>query len=132
MLHLHNEGVVHGDLKAPNILLKLGTSTTVAASDVDSAAAAAAGACGGGVCDGNVMCKECLIAKVADFGLATRLGPTDTHVSGVHRVRCRPGRQTARQYALAPQSLHHCPVVVCSKCDMSHPCTLSQLGKNSS
>ncbi|KAF6252064.1 hypothetical protein COO60DRAFT_1673833 [Scenedesmus sp. NREL 46B-D3] len=74
MHHLHSEGVLHGDLKAGNVLLKLEVGPA-------SAAAAAAGAAtplgpGG---------SDVLVAKVADLGLACLLDDQDTHISGVHR-----------------------------------------------
>jgi hypothetical protein len=46
------------------------------------------GAAAVGTCSASrVSYQEELVAKVADFGLATRLEDKDTHVSGVHRVR---------------------------------------------
>eukprot|EP00883_Tetradesmus_obliquus_P006895 jgi/Sobl393_1/17454/SZX64266.1 len=61
LLHLHAEGVVHGDLKAANVLLTRGGED-----------------CGG-------LWAACLgfrvTAKVADFGLALQLDPSDTHAT---------------------------------------------------
>ncbi|GLI68305.1 hypothetical protein VaNZ11_012666 [Volvox africanus] len=57
MLHMHSENIVHGDLKARNILLKTG-----------------------GVGDGRSY-----VAKVADFGLSLRIDPHETHVSNVYQ-----------------------------------------------
>ncbi|WIA35332.1 hypothetical protein OEZ86_003786 [Tetradesmus obliquus] len=61
LLHLHAEGVVHGDLKAANVLLTRGGED-----------------CGG-------LWASCLgfrvTAKVADFGLALQLDPSDTHAT---------------------------------------------------
>ncbi|KAG2431643.1 hypothetical protein HYH02_013220 [Chlamydomonas schloesseri] len=57
MLHMHSENIVHGDLKARNILLKSGASG-----------------------DGRTY-----VAKVADFGLSLRIDPTETHVSNVYQ-----------------------------------------------
>uniref|UniRef100_A0A383W883 Protein kinase domain-containing protein n=1 Tax=Tetradesmus obliquus TaxID=3088 RepID=A0A383W883_TETOB len=61
LLHLHAEGVVHGDLKAANVLLTRGGED-----------------CGG-------LWASCLgyrvTAKVADFGLALQLDASDTHAT---------------------------------------------------
>jgi serine/threonine protein kinase len=86
MLHLHSEGVVHGDLKAGNVLLR-----SAAGSQRRSTAAAAGGGGSGfggvGVgSSGPWPGQEVLMAKVADFGLASQLQEQDTHISGVHRV----------------------------------------------
>jgi hypothetical protein len=54
MVHMHCENIIHGDLKARNILLK--TSATDARG---------------------------FTAKVADFGLSMQVDPNDTHVSEV-------------------------------------------------
>lgn len=113
MNHLHSEGIVHGDLKCGNVLLK--AELRPVSDTSSSAAAAAGGTCGPGsvltsagpgqtggtsgysgreltpgvgVGSGRrgVVHQEQLVAKVADFGLACRLRDQDTHVSGVHRV----------------------------------------------
>lgn len=68
MLHLHSEGVVHGDLKAANVLL------SKSGDDRGSAWTATIG--------------YRVIAKVADFGLAMPLGPNDTHATMPARVSC--------------------------------------------
>lgn len=88
MLHLHSEGVVHGDLKAGNVLLR-----STAGSQRRSTVAAAGGGGGGGgfggvgvASNGPWPGQEVLMAKVADFGLASQLQEQDTHISGVHRV----------------------------------------------
>jgi serine/threonine protein kinase len=120
MNHLHGEGIVHGDLKAGNVLLKAelcpvaaSTASCTAYGTATAAAAAAAAAAGSGGCPssranaveasgfsgsssgrvvgGGVVHQEQLVAKVADFGLACRLRDQDTHVSGVHRVRQASG-----------------------------------------
>ncbi|KAF6261882.1 hypothetical protein COO60DRAFT_712878 [Scenedesmus sp. NREL 46B-D3] len=88
MQHLHSEGVIHGDLKAANVLLKMELAG-------NPAAAAAAGASSGAArrhSDGGDKQQQqqqqqqsAIVAKVADFGLATRLDDSETHVSGVHR-----------------------------------------------
>ncbi|MEW5313558.1 MAG: hypothetical protein WDW38_005116 [Sanguina aurantia] len=57
MAHLHAEGILHGDLKASNVLLKSGGS-----SEEDSRG---------------------FTAKVADFGLSMRMDPHKTHMSNV-------------------------------------------------
>lgn len=126
MNHLHSEGIVHGDLKAGNVLLK--AELRPMASDTASiAASAATGGCSssssmltstgprgaplysGGkegvvVAGGGLQYQEQLVAKVADFGLACRLRDQDTHVSGVHRVRSGMG-----MYAMPKccSRLHH-------------------------
>ncbi|KAF6240407.1 kinase-like domain-containing protein [Scenedesmus sp. NREL 46B-D3] len=61
LLHLHSEGVVHGDLKAANVLLTRGGE------DVGGLWAASMG--------------YRVTAKVADFGLALQLDPQDTHAT---------------------------------------------------
>lgn len=70
LLHLHSEGIVHGDLKAGNVML----------TDI-----------GNNSCDGARVWSTAggrrLTAKVADFGLAMPLGPSDTHATLMARVR---------------------------------------------
>ncbi|KIY91594.1 hypothetical protein MNEG_16370 [Monoraphidium neglectum] len=66
MLHLHSEGIVHGDLKAHNVLL-------TGSSDPTS-----------GMTNGRVWAasgSRRLTAKVGDFGLALPLQPSDTHAT---------------------------------------------------
>lgn len=66
-LLLHSEGVVHGDLKAANVMLAAGGA------DPDGLWAATIG--------------RPLIAKVADFGLAVSLPESDSHATLTARVR---------------------------------------------
>eukprot|EP00775_Hariotina_reticulata_P008079 gene8079-8273_t len=61
MLHLHSEGIVHGDLKAGNVMLTKGGQDP------------------GRVWAATVGYK--VTAKVADFGLALPLDPQDTHAT---------------------------------------------------
>jgi len=72
MMHLHAEGIVHGDVKAANVLL---TSSSSGMAERDW------GALG-------LQQPAYLTAKVADFGLALLLGPTDTHAT--HNSRGTP------------------------------------------
>ncbi|KAI8470186.1 MAG: hypothetical protein J3K34DRAFT_521543 [Monoraphidium minutum] len=70
MLHLHSEGIVHGDLKAHNVLLTGSTDPTA------------------GMTNGRIWATNGgrrLTAKVGDFGMALPLQPTDTHASLVAR-----------------------------------------------
>ncbi|KAF6253981.1 hypothetical protein COO60DRAFT_363306 [Scenedesmus sp. NREL 46B-D3] len=62
MLHLHSEGIVHADLKAANVMLTNGGD------NANGTWAAASGALR-------------MTAKVADFGLALPLDPSDTHAT---------------------------------------------------
>ncbi|WIA15144.1 hypothetical protein OEZ85_001831 [Tetradesmus obliquus] len=62
MLHLHSEGIVHADLKAANVMLTNGG---------DNANGTWGAAAGG----------RRMTAKVADFGLALPLDPSDTHAT---------------------------------------------------
>ena len=68
MLHLHSEGVVHGDLKAANVLL------TKTGDEPGSAWQPIVG--------------HRVTARVADFGLAMPLDPNDTHATMAARVSC--------------------------------------------
>ena len=61
LLHLHLNDVLHGDLKATNVMLK-----------------SSGGDSGRGV-----------VAKVADFGLSVRLDASATHASNMFQVRAR-------------------------------------------
>jgi serine/threonine protein kinase len=72
MLHLHSEGIVHGDLKAGNVML---TSSSVGS--LGSPPSISMWASSG---------QRPLTAKVADFGLALPLGPADTHATLLARV----------------------------------------------
>ncbi|KAF8060070.1 AMSH1 [Scenedesmus sp. PABB004] len=91
MIHLHSEHLLHGDLKASNVLLKRTAPRLPVAPD---APAAPAGASGGGASSGGAPRRRAqgqllggglgLMAKVADFGLSLTLGPADTHVSQMH------------------------------------------------
>jgi serine/threonine protein kinase len=120
MNHLHSEGIVHGDLKAGNVLLKAELRPVADCSSCSTAACPTAvgggssvgrtggatsghtgrelsrrsGGGGGDFRGGGVQHEEQLVAKVADFGLACRLRDQDTHVSGVHRVRTCGGALT--------------------------------------
>ena len=90
MLHLHTDGIVHGDLKMGNVLLKSSQATGATAGlRTGSSSSSRSGGKGGGSQLQLLPVmpeKELLMAKVADFGLACQLQDTDTHVSGVHRV----------------------------------------------
>jgi serine/threonine protein kinase len=102
MIHLHSEHLLHGDLKASNVLLKR-TAPRIPLSPEQAVAAS-----GSGVSNSGSFAQQgagslvgqglCLTAKVADFGLSLTLGPTDTHVSQMHMgtlthmVRLRGGR----------------------------------------
>ena len=74
LLHLHEGGIVHGDIKASNVLL------TGAGADGMKAAG---------------MQWSSVTAKVADFGLALLLGPADTHATHYSRVRLAHVHSTA-------------------------------------
>lgn len=108
MIHLHSEHLLHGDLKASNVLLKRTAPRLPLRQEQErlagagAAAEAAAGAAGAGPAAASggrhgwqhssqagalVGGGLGLMAKVADFGLSLTLGPTDTHVSQMHMVR---------------------------------------------
>ncbi len=72
MVYLHGESILHGDLKTSNVLLK-----QVLADGVHAAVQADA--------PSNVAGSR-LQAKVADFGLASMIDPSATHVSEVYAV----------------------------------------------
>jgi serine/threonine protein kinase len=80
MIHLHSEHLLHGDLKASNVLLK----RTAPRLPVAPEAAGAASRSQTGQLAGLGLG---LMAKVADFGLSLTLGPAETHVSQMHMVR---------------------------------------------
>ncbi|WIA33783.1 hypothetical protein OEZ86_006896 [Tetradesmus obliquus] len=83
MIHLHSEHLLHGDLKASNVLLKRTAPRLPVWPEQAAAAAAAAG--GHGRRTGQLVGLGLgLMAKVADFGLSLTLGPADTHVSQMH------------------------------------------------
>jgi serine/threonine protein kinase len=65
LLHLHEGGIVHGDIKASNVLL-----TGAGAKDLRT---------------GGMQWKS-VRAKVADFGLALLLDSSDTHATHNSRV----------------------------------------------
>ncbi len=67
MLHLHSEGIVHGDLKAGNVML-----TSSSAANTGALPSVRMWAAPG---------TPPLMAKVADFGLALPLAPSDTHAT---------------------------------------------------
>lgn len=82
LLHLHCEGIVHGDVKASNVLLTSAAVSEARRQMVWLAAQAAGGP------------RARLNAKLADFGLALLLGPADTHATFNLRVR-RPAGLTS-------------------------------------
>lgn len=85
MIHLHSEHLLHGDLKASNVLLKR-TAPRLPVSPEQAAAAAAVGGQHGRRAGQLLGLGLGLMAKVADFGLSLTLGPADTHVSQMHMV----------------------------------------------
>lgn len=80
MIHLHSEQLLHGDLKASNVLLK----RTAPRLPVPPEQLTAGG--GGGRTAQLMGLGLGLMAKVADFGLSLTLGPAETHVSQMHMV----------------------------------------------
>lgn len=108
MIHLHSEHLLHGDLKASNVLLKRTAPRLPLRQDQQGGPSAGGGpglglgplhgegrhAGGHGRQHGRhgsqagSLCGDGLglMAKVADFGLSLTLGPTDTHVSQMHMV----------------------------------------------
>lgn len=85
MLHLHSEGIVHGDLKAGNVMLTSSSSGSVGGLPSVRMWASGTG-------------DRTLTAKVADFGLALPLGPRDTHATLLARVSCRCRRWAWQTY----------------------------------
>lgn len=80
MIHLHSEHLLHGDLKASNVLLKRTAPRLPVAPE-------AAGAANRNQARQLAGLGLGLMAKVADFGLSLTLGPAETHVSQMHMVR---------------------------------------------
>lgn len=80
MIHLHSEHLLHGDLKASNVLLKR------TAPRLPVGPEQLAGGAGRGKAGQLIGLGLGLMAKVADFGLSLTLGPADTHVSQMHMV----------------------------------------------
>lgn len=114
MLHLHSENLIHGDLKASNVLLthsnaplissgsgSLGGSTGLTAiAPVPPRQPCSATGCAGSCARSGLSCLALLaaqqaaqggrlVAKIADFGLSLSLAPGDTHVSHMHAVSHR-------------------------------------------
>lgn len=79
MIHLHSEHLLHGDLKASNVLLKRTAPRLPVGPEV-------AHGSGRGKAGQLIGLGLGLMAKVADFGLSLTLGPADTHVSQMHMV----------------------------------------------
>jgi hypothetical protein len=75
------------DLKAANVLLKMELAAAAAAAAAAAGSSNAASSQSGGCNKQQQQQQPTTVAKVADFGLATRLDEQETHVSGVHRVR---------------------------------------------
>ena len=103
VLHLHSEQLLHGDLKANNVLLARGGSGGTLTPSIDSISAAGAGshaAAGGVGCSGTAVAaaggmklhdiisnqQPRLVAKVSDFGLSLALDTDISHVSHMHGV----------------------------------------------
>lgn len=113
MLHLHSEDLIHGDLKASNVLLthcnaplishgSMGGSTGFIPPGLHTgdAASVAGSSTGSGrlTCAALLAAQQAaqggrLVAKIADFGLSLSLAPGDTHVSHMHAVSCGSGGQ---------------------------------------
>jgi serine/threonine protein kinase len=113
MLHLHSEGIVHGDLKAANVLLTAGNANSAAISahqqllqlqeqqeqreqreqqqqqqqqQADGASGSHAASCvDGSNGSSSTAGWSSLVAKVGDFGLAVMQAPTDTHATMLAR-----------------------------------------------
>lgn len=118
LLHIHSEGLLHGDLKARNVMLATGSAPTPDFSSgvtllgdpgvqrlprqlrrqleaAARAAAARAGGAGGVVAAPGAPSSSRrafgLVAKLADFGLSLSLGTEATHISHIHGVRTGMG-----------------------------------------
>lgn len=114
MLHLHKERIVHGDLKASNVLLSKGNTPcghlgSVPATDgaprcqmpvsegicellnTRENGVAGSGECRPESCAALMAAAQAasggrLVAKVADFGLSSALDPGCSHISKIHSV----------------------------------------------
>jgi serine/threonine protein kinase len=99
---MHQEQLLHGDLKASNVLLSqgqahvlLGTTCERKMDASDSSGCVAAPAGGGGPQSGSILelVEERpfrLIGKVSDFGLSLAMDADVTHVSHMHAVSVTP------------------------------------------
>ena len=78
MLHLHSEGLLHGDLKASNVLLDKGPAFDMsgAASSMQQQQQP----------QQQPRAGTRLIGKISDFGLSLMLDADATHVSHMHGV----------------------------------------------
>lgn len=92
LIHLHSEHLLHGDLKASNVLLKrtaprlpLSPEQQPAAGRAETRPQQQSGQRNRPACS-LIGQGFGLMAKVADFGLSLTLGPSDTHVSQMHMV----------------------------------------------